>query len=92
MAATEIDVTGPRRFHPVQTGAHVLCRELPESVVLKAYEVYCALYGEQQAMLDLEKGCRGGFTSGEIIAFLYAHCFPRAEWQRRVDEAFEKSK
>lgn len=78
-------------FHPVQTGGHVLCRELPESVVLLAYEVYCALWGEQFAMIDVAKGCRGGFSSGEIIAFLYARSFPREQWRRRVDEAFERS-
>lgn len=80
-----------RVFHPVQTSAHTLCRELPEAVVLRAYEVYTALYGEQAAMIDVAKGCRGGFASGEIIAFLYAYSFPSAEWRQRVEEAFERA-
>lgn len=31
--------------------------------------------------------CRGGFGAGELIAFLYAHTFPKNEWSKRVDEA-----
>lgn len=56
-------------------------------VTLRAYEVYCALYGEQAAMVTGE--CRGGFGVGELVAFLYAHSFPKAEWRARVDEAFK---
>lgn len=58
----------------------------PTCVTMAAYEVYCAVYNPQPAMVTGE--CRGGFSSGEIIAFLYARSFPRAEWRRRVDEAF----
>lgn len=75
-------------FHPVQT--HTVARTAPASVVLRAYEVYCAIYGEQAAMIDVAKGCRGGFSVGELQAFLYARSFPRQEWERRVDEALEK--
>jgi hypothetical protein len=32
--------------------------------------------------------CRGGFSAGELIAFLYARSFPKSEWRARVDEAF----
>lgn len=32
--------------------------------------------------------CRGGFSTGELIAFLYAHSFPKEQWSERVDEAF----
>lgn len=61
-----------------------------EEVYLRAYEVYCAVYGPQPAMIDIEgRNCRGGFSSGEIIAFLYAHSFPEEEWRARVSEAFE---
>ena len=70
--------------HPVQTH----CREsarLPKSVTMLAYEVYCHLYTPQKAMVT--NGCRGGFGSGEIIAFLYARSFPKNQWERRVDEA-----
>lgn len=58
---------------------------VPAPVALRAYEVYCELYGPQVAMVT--GGCRGGFGAGEIIAFLYARSFPKDEWQRRVDEA-----
>lgn len=80
----------PRIFHPVQNERDIT--SMPEPVVLRAYEVYCALYGAQPAMVDVAKGCRGGFSVGELIAFLYAHNYPRAEWPSRVDEAFERAR
>lgn len=75
--------------HPVQRST-LSPREpatAPQVVTMRAYEVYCALWGEQAAMVT--GGCRGGFGVGELIAFLYARSFPREEWSRRVDEAFE---
>lgn len=77
----------PRLF-PVQ--AEIRNRKpatVPEAVYMAAYEVYCAVFGEQKAMVDFERGCRGGFYSGELIAFLYARSFPRNEWRTRIDEA-----
>lgn len=76
---SEVDV------HPVQIfGAHGgVC---PKVVTMKAYEVYCHLYGKQEAMVT--GGCRGGFGVGELIAFLYAHNFPKNEWDARAQEAF----
>jgi len=59
--------------------------KLNELVTRRAYEVYCHLYGPQEAMVT--EGCRGGFSTGELIAFLYAHTFPQAEWRERVYEA-----
>ncbi|MNU04783.1 hypothetical protein D3C72_2493450 [compost metagenome] len=53
---------------------------------MRAYEVYTHVYGAQEAMVT--GGCRGGFGTGELIAFLYAHTFPKNEWSARVDEAF----
>ncbi len=73
--------------HPVQTkqgfrrdGAR--CRT---EVTMAAYEVYVHCYGEQKAMVTGD--CRGGFSAGELIAFLYAKPFPKKEWSARVDEA-----
>lgn len=60
---------------------------LREEVVLRAYEVYCHVWGEQSAMVT--GCCRGGFGIGELMAFLYARSFPKEEWRRRVDEAIE---
>ena len=61
-----------------------------ESVYMRAYEVYSEVYGPQEAMIDLEgRNCRGGFGVGELVAFLYAHSFPREEWRKRVDEALD---
>lgn len=71
--------------HPVQTPGSYRNAKCPQIVTLKAYEVYKAVYGEQVAMITGE--CRGGFSTGELIAFLYAHNFPKDEWPRRVDEA-----
>jgi len=72
--------------HPVQTRrvVHQSAR-CPQTVTIRAYEVYCAVYGEQAALVTGE--CRGGFSAGELIAFLYAHSFPQKEWRARVEEA-----
>lgn len=73
--------------HPVQTPQ--MRREqgrAPKVVTMAAYEVYCHVHGPQEAMVT--GWCRGGFSTGELIAFLYARGFPKAEWRARVDEAF----
>lgn len=77
--------------HPVQNHHHASrlngrTAVAPQVVTLRAYEVYKHIYGAQEAMIT--GGCRGGFGVGELIAFLYAYPFPKADWQRRVDEAF----
>ena len=59
-------------------------------VTLRAYEVYCHVYGPQPAMVT--GGCRGGFSNGELIAFLYARSFPKEEWRDRSQEAFRGMK
>jgi hypothetical protein len=72
--------------HPVQNHYHPhRGSKAPKVVTMRAYEVYCELYGEQVAMVT--GGCRGGFSAGELIAFLYARSFPKAEWRSRFDEA-----
>lgn len=77
--------------HPVQTNYRSNEPSvLPQSVTLRAYEVYKHCYGEQKAMI--EGGCRGGFCVGEIIGFLYAYGFPKSEWKMRVHEAFNGMK
>lgn len=63
---------------------------LPSAVYLAAYDVYCHLYGQQPAMVDIKNGCRGGFTPHELIAFLYARSLTRAEWGSRFDEAMRR--
>ena len=80
-------------FHPIQT--HEVTRRgagvMPSEVTLRAYEVYCALYGEQPALVDLAgRGCREGFGVGELVAFLYARSFPKQEWRHRFDEALRR--
>lgn len=74
--------------HPVQN------RPKPRSesrvstkVTMRAYEVYVHLHGEQSAMVTGK--CRGGFGVSELIAFLYAHSFPKNEWRDRTNEAFK---
>lgn len=78
--------------HPVQNHYKypVERKYLSQAVTLRAYEVYKAVHGEQKALIEGE--CRGGFGVGEIIAFLYAHTFPQAEWAKRCDEAFKGMK
>ncbi len=78
-------------MHPVQTSRWNMRERslLTSTVTQRAYEVYCHLYGEQEALMDLAgRGCRGGFSTGELIGFLYARSFPKDEWKARVDEAF----
>ena len=70
--------------HPVQTVDHK-GGKAPRVVTMRAYEVYCAIFGTQAALIT--NGCRGGFGTGELIAFLYAHSFPKDEWHKRFDEA-----
>lgn len=82
-------LTALDRLFPIQT--HGLGREagrVPEAVYMAAYEVYSHVHSPQPAMIDFEKGCRSGFSVGEIVAFLYARPFPKNEWRQRVDEAF----
>lgn len=71
--------------HPVQTGHRE--GKAPQSVTMRAYEVYCHVFAPQEAMVT--GSCRGGFSAGELVAFLYTHSFPRDEWIRRVQEAFK---
>ena len=82
-----------QRLFPIQT--HNVRREsarVPESIYMAAYEVYCHVYAPQEAMIDFESGCRGGFGTGELVAFLYARPFPKNEWRQRVVEAFHGMK
>ena len=69
--------------HPVQTNPKG--GWAPQVVALRAYEVYAAVCGPQEAII--EDDCRGGFGLGELAAYLYARSFPRDEWHERVDEA-----
>ena len=72
--------------HPFQT-VNGKGGRLNKVVTLRAYEVYCHLYGQQEAVVT--GGCRGGFHANELIAFLYARSFPKEEWKVRVAEAFD---
>lgn len=77
----------PVEVFPVQNHRRVDHKPVvaPKIVVMRAYEVYCALYGEQGAMVTGE--CRGGFEIGGLLAFMYARTFPKAEWRERFEEA-----
>lgn len=70
--------------HPIQT-VDKKGGKCPKVVTLAAYEVYCYVFGAQEALITGE--CRGGFSTGELIAFLYARAFPKAEWRNRVEQA-----
>lgn len=73
--------------HPVQTPRTATQSKAPQLVTFRAYEVYCKVFSPQPAMVT--GWCRGGFSTGELIAFLYAHSFPEHEWGQHVDEAFK---
>lgn len=83
------------RIFPIQAH-HLPMREqggVPEPVYMMAYAVYKHIHGEQHAMIDLEgRGCRGGFSTGELVAFLYASGFKKEFWRERADEAFRGMK
>jgi hypothetical protein len=72
--------------HPVQTVDRKGGR-ISTAVTLAAYEVYCAVFAPQPALI--QGSCRGGFGTLELIAFLYARGFPREEWSKRFDEAMK---
>ena len=80
------DVNDKIRVHPVQTrnrpGFQAVC---PQSVTLRAYEVYSHIYRPQEALITGD--CRGGFGVRELIGFLYARSFPKDEWENRFREA-----
>ena len=73
--------------HPVQTHRTSSTKKsiVPSVVTLRAYEVYKALFGEQEAIIT--GSCRGGFGAGELVALLYARGFARIEWREKFDEA-----
>jgi hypothetical protein len=76
------------KTHPVQANRHPYQQaRVSINVTLKAYEVYKALFREQEALIT--GNCRGGFGVSELVAFLYAGNFPRNEWRERFDEALE---
>jgi hypothetical protein len=75
----------PVPTHPIQTECCHRGGVAPTCVTMLAYEVYCHLYGSQEALVTGE--CRGGFGIGELTAFLYARNFPREQWRDRVREA-----
>ena len=79
--------------HPVQTHRRASVYEqsvCPQTVTMRAYEVYSHVYSPQEAMVTGH--CRGGFGAGELIAFLYARSFPKNEWEHRVSEALRGMK
>jgi hypothetical protein len=79
-------------FHPVQISDLGRRPQLPVEVTMAAYEVYSHIHGPQPAMVDLEgRNCRGGFSVGEIIAYLYARSFSRDQWEARAEEAFKRA-
>ena len=72
------------KVHPVQTEG-IRRGYAPQVVTMCAYEVYCHVYAPQEALVT--GGCRGGFGTGELIAFLYAFSFPKEQWRERFYEA-----
>lgn len=57
----------PEKMAPVQGWPS----GIPWWLHLEAYEVYVRKYGEQKALIDLEgRGCRGGFSTGELDAWI----------------------
>lgn len=78
--------------HPIQTSRIQRWERsyVPQTVTLRAYEVYKNLHGEQKALIEGE--CRGGFGVGELMAFLYARSFPQDEWRARFTEALNGMK
>lgn len=79
------------KHYPIQK-SHKSPREkttIPEPIYLAAYEVYEEVYGKQPALIDHDRGCRGGFGISELVAYLYARAFPKTQWRIRVHEAHD---
>lgn len=74
-------------LHPVQTVDRRRGGKINKVVTLRAYEVYCHVFSPQKALITGH--CRGGFSTSELIAFLYARSFPKEEWKKRFDEAVQ---
>jgi hypothetical protein len=72
--------------HPVQTPCCHKGGKASTLVTMRAYTVYCHVYGPQAELVTGD--CRDGFATTELIAFLYAYSFPKEEWRSRVAEAF----
>lgn len=72
--------------HPVQT-VDRKGGKVSSLVTLQAYEVYKYIYSPQVALITGR--CRGGFGTGELIAYLYAYPYPKSEWRTRYQEAIE---
>lgn len=67
---------GRPKIAPVQGWA----QGIPWSLHLKAYSVYCQKWGAQEALIDLAgRGCRGGFSTGELDDFIPG-------WREEVSE------
>lgn len=84
----QLEIETGRASYPIQGRARsrpTQYASVNRAVYLAAYDVYVHCWGKQDAML--KAGCRGGFSTGEVIAFLYARGFPRPEWRDRVEEA-----
>lgn len=81
----------PIGLHPVQIHSPPAGgAQISSAVTMRAYEVYCHLFGAQEAMVT--GWCRGGFEVGELIAMLYARSFPEIEWRYRFQEACNNMK
>ncbi len=83
MNGNEVPVHPVQRTRRLDRDPHVA----PQVVTLRAYEVYCHVFRPQGALVTGD--CRGGFGIGELVAFLYAHSFPKAEWDTRFHEALK---
>jgi len=69
--------------HPIQKSD---CpAKVPKVVTMLAYEVYYHMHGKQDALVT----GRGGFGAGELIGYLYARSFPKAQWSVRAHEAWD---
>ncbi len=55
--------------------------KFPSHIKKMAYETYSHIYGGNG---------RRGFSNSEIIAFLYAHSFPKDQWKDKSNEAFDE--
>jgi hypothetical protein len=74
MASDQSVTTAEPPVHPVQTHHYRQRRAVaPQSVTMRAYEVYCHVYGPQEALVT--GGCKSSFSTGELVGFVYAHSF-----------------
>lgn len=75
----ELDALKAKLATPTRAPVQGYAAGIPWSLHLEAYDVYCAKWGKQEAMIDPAKNCRGGFGVRELDQWIPG-------WRERASE------